>query len=107
MITDPVTIRFLLTVCLRLVPIVLVAIAVAIPLLIVIWRLDPFRVRRLSATAGAVGCLVGLYAVETLSPMGEYEGFYGENYVSHFARSGVDALSARVVQGWSEADLVA
>src|SRR5215510_11133643 len=107
MIIDPDTISFLLTIFPRLVPIVLVTIAVAIPLLIVIWRLDPFRVRRLSATAGAVGCLVGLYAVETLSPMGEYEGFYGENYVSHFARSGVDALSALVVQGLMESDPVA
>ena len=107
MIIDPDTISFLFTIFPRLVPIVLVVIALAIPLLIVIWRLDPFRVRRLSAAAGTVGCLVGLYAVETLSPMGEYEGFYGENYVSHFARSGVDALSALVVQGLMESDPVA
>src|SRR5215470_16164261 len=89
MIIDPDTITFLLTIFPRLVPIVLVVIALAVPLLLLIWRLDPFRVRRLSAAAGTVGCLVGLYGIETFAPMEEFEGFYGENYVSHFARSGV------------------
>ncbi len=107
MIIDPDTITFLLTIFPRLVPIVLAVIAVAIPLLVLIWRLDPFRVRRLSAAAGTVGCLFGLYGVETLVPMGEYEGFYGENYVSHFARSGVDAISALIVHGLMESDPVA
>jgi hypothetical protein len=106
MIIDPDTVTFLFTIFPRLIPIVLGVLAVAIPLLVMIWRLDPFRVRRLSAAAGMVGCLVGLYGVEVVAPMEEYEGFYGENYVSHFARSGVEAVSTLIVHGMMESDPV-
>jgi len=107
MIIDPDTVSFLFTIFPRLVPIVLVVVALAVPLLVLVWRFDPFRVRRLSAAAGTVGCLAGLAVLETSVPMGEYEGFYGENYVSHFARSGVDAISTLMVHGFMESDAVA
>jgi len=86
---------------------VLAAVGVGVPVLVMIWSFDPFRVRRLSATVGVVGCLAGLYAVETVAPMEEFEGFYGKNYVSHFARSGVDAVSTLLVHGLMESDPVA
>jgi hypothetical protein len=107
MIIDPDTITFLLTIFPSLVPMVLAAVAAGVPALLMIWSFDPFRVRRLSAAVGVVGCLAGLYAVETVSPMEEFEGFYGKNYVSHFARSGVDAVSTLLVQGLMESDPVA
>src|SRR5262249_12815885 len=53
MIIDPDTITFLLTIFPRLMPMVLIAIGVGVPVLVIVWRLDPFRVRRLSAAAGA------------------------------------------------------
>jgi hypothetical protein len=107
MIIDPDTITFLLTIFPSLMPMVLAAVGVGVPALVMIWSFDPFRVRRLSATVGVVGCLAGLYAVETVSPMEEFEGFYGKNYVSHFARSGVDAVSTLLVHGLMESDPVA
>src|SRR5215468_8351825 len=107
MIIDPDTITFLLTIFPRLMPMLLIAVGVGVPALVIVWSFDPFRVRRLSAAAGAVGCLVGLYAVETVAPMEEFEGFYGKNYVSHFARSGVEAVSTLVVHGLMESDPVA
>ena len=85
---------------------VLIAVGVSVPALVMIWSFDPFRVRRLSAAVGVVGCLAGLYAVETVAPMEEFEGFYGKNYVSHFARSGVDAVSTLLVHGLMESDPV-
>jgi hypothetical protein len=106
MIIDPDTITFLLTIFPRLMPMVLIAVGVGVPALVMIWSFDPFRVRRLSAAAGVLGCLAGLYAVETVAPMEEFEGFYGKNYVSHFARSGVDAVSTLLVHGLMESDPV-
>jgi len=107
MIIDPDTITFLLTIFPRLMPMVLIAVGVGVPALVMIWSFDPFRVRRLSATVGVVGCLAGLCAVETVAPLEEFEGFYGKNYVSHFARSGVDAVSTLLVHGLMESDPVA
>ena len=107
MIIDPDTITFLLTIFPRLMPMVLIAVGVSVPALVMIWSFDPFRVRRLGAAVGVVGCLAGLYVVETVSPMEEFEGFYGKNYVSHFARSGVDAVSTLLVHGLMESDPVA
>jgi Sulfatase len=106
MIIDPDTITFLLTIFPSLMPMVLAAVGAGVPALVMIWSFDPFRVRRLSAAVGVVGCLAGLYAVETVVPMEEFEGFYGKNYVSHFARSGVDAVSTLLVHGLMESDPV-
>jgi hypothetical protein len=106
MIIDPDTITFLLTIFPRLMPMMLAAVGVGVPVLVMIWSFDPFRVRRLSATVGVVGCLAGLYAVETVAPLEEFEGFYGKNYVSHFARSGVDAVSTLLVHGLMDSDPV-
>src|SRR6266568_1513174 len=107
MIIDPDTITFLLTIFPRLMPMLLIAVGVGVPALVMIWSFDPFRVRRLSAAVGVLGCLAGLYVVETVMPMEEFEGFYGKNYVSHFARSGVDAVSTLLVHGLMESDPVA
>jgi hypothetical protein len=106
MVIDPDTVSFLLTIFPGLTGIALASVAAAIPILVLIWRFDPFRVRRLSAVAGMVGCLVGLVGVSRAMPMQEYEAFFGENYVSHFARSGVEAISALMVQGFMESDAV-
>jgi len=106
MVIDTDTISFLFTIFPALGPIVLAATAAAIPLLVLIWRFDPFRVHRLRATAGLLACLGALVGVSNAVPMAEYEAFYGENYVSHFARSGVDAISALMVQGFMDSDAV-
>jgi hypothetical protein len=104
MVIDPDSIAFLLTIFPRLGPIVLVALVVAAPVLVLIWRLDRFRVRRPIAFAAIAASLAGLVGVATAVPMGAYEGYYGENYVSHFARSGVDAISTYLAHGYMESD---
>ena len=106
MVIDNDTISFLFTIFPTLGPIVLAATAAAIPLLVLIWRFDAFRIRRLSATAGALACIAGLVGLSRAAPLAEYEAFYGENYVSHFARSGVDAIAALMVQGFMESEAV-
>jgi len=104
MVIDQDTIAFLFTIFPVLGPIALAASAAGIPLLVLIWRLDPFRVRRATAVAGAAACIAGLTGLSTLAPVEGFEGFYGTSYVSHFARTGVDAISALAVQGYMLSD---
>ncbi|MEA2906983.1 MAG: hypothetical protein QOI12_4370 [Alphaproteobacteria bacterium] len=107
MIIDPDAVSFLFTIFPDLGWMVLGVAAVALPALALIWRFDPFRVRRAVAVAGCAGCAVGLIGVSAAVPMETYEGFYGYNYVSHFARSGVDAIAALVSHGYMESDAAA
>jgi hypothetical protein len=106
MIIDQDTIAFLFTIFPSLRAIVLASIAAAIPILILLWHHDPFRIRRLTAGAGVAACLGGLIGLVHLAPMEAFEGFYGNNYVSHFARSGVEAISALLRDGYMESDPV-
>src|SRR5712675_882640 len=99
MVIDPDTVAFLFTIFPGLRSLVLAAVAAAIPVLILLWHYDPFRVRRTVAAAGAVASVVGLVGLSHAIPMETYEGFYGNNFVSHFARSGVDAISALLQDG--------
>ena len=81
--------------------------AIAIPLLICCWRMDPYRIRARMAWAGAGGCLAGLTALSLAFPMEPYEGFFGDSYVSKFVRSGVGAVSELTTHGLFESDPVA
>ena len=63
---------------------------VLVPVLVLTWRFDPFRVRRLVSLLLALACVGGLTALETQNPMAPFEAFYGGNLVSSFARSGVE-----------------
>jgi preprotein translocase subunit Sec61beta len=83
-----------------------VAIAVALVLagLILIWRFDPFRVRRRAALLGAAVCLASLVSLAVAVPSDPWEEFYAENYFSKFTRSGVTAVGDLIVRGVLEAD---
>jgi Sulfatase len=107
MVIDQDTIAFLFTIFPGLRSIVLALIAAAIPVLVLLWRHDPFRVRRLFAASGAAACVAGLVGLSHAFPMEPYEGFYGGNFVSYFARSGVDAISELMRNGFMESDAVA
>src|SRR5947207_3341439 len=76
----------------------------AVPLGILIWRADPFRVRRRTAMAGGAACLVALAGLEFAFPFLEGESFGDDNYVSSFARSGVGAVSEFTTHGFLESD---
>jgi len=107
MVIDPDTIAFLFTIFPGLARTVLISTAVAIPVLVLLWRVDPFRIRRRTALAGAVACVGALTVLEFSVPMEAFEAFYGNNHVSNFARSGVDAIAEYLTHGFMESDAVA
>src|SRR5579871_5331893 len=104
MIIDTDTVSFLFTIFPALRWIVTLCVLVLIPIVIVTWRFDPFRVYRWKAAAALFGCLAGLTALELHLPMQPFEAFYGGNQVSQFARSGVDAIHELLTHGMMEAD---
>ncbi len=93
MIVDTDTVSFLFTIFPALRWIVALSLLALVPLVVLAWRLDPFRVRRLTAFALAFACAGWLTILEMQFPMQPFEAFYGGNLVSSFARSGVDAVA--------------
>jgi phosphoglycerol transferase MdoB-like AlkP superfamily enzyme len=75
-----------------------------LPLMVALWRLDPFRVRRLPAAAAAIACLACLTGFSLMWPQEDWRGYYDDNYVSKFTRSGVVAVSDFVNYGFMESD---
>src|SRR5262249_31065020 len=71
---------------------------------IVIWRLDPFRVRRRTAATVGSACLVAIIYLAGTTPEEPWEAFRGVNHVSYFARSGVASISELMTQGVLESD---
>ena len=104
MIIDPDTSAFLFTIMPRLREPILLGVLVAIPLLILLWRIDPFRVRiRTSALSGAL-CMSGLVALSAAYPADLYGEFFNRDHVSKFARSGVAAIYEFATHGLLELD---
>ena len=106
MIIDTDTVTFLFTIFPALRWIALLSAAVLVPIVLLCWRHDPLRVRRLAAIALAGACVVGLASLETSYPVREFDAFYGNNEVSSFARTGVDAISELLTHGFLESDAV-
>jgi Sulfatase len=82
----------------------IVAGLVAVPLLWLIWRFDPFRVRRRFALTGVAATAALIAAMAVASPEQAWEPFQGVNHISSLARSGVVAVSRLASTGWIEAD---
>jgi hypothetical protein len=105
MIIDQDTAAFLLTAIPSLrAPIMLAATATA-ALLVVAWRLDPFRIRVRTSIIGSSLCMGALVALSLLFPTGLYEDFFSQNYVSKFARTGVEAMRELIAHGYLESDV--
>jgi len=104
MIVDTDTITFLFTIFPALRVIVALCAVALIPVVILAWRSDPFRVRRLTAFSLALACLGWLAILEIRFHMEPFEAYYGGNHVSAFARSGVDAVSDLMTHGFMESD---
>src|SRR6516225_9598174 len=83
---------------------VLLALALVLPALTLLWLVDPFRVRLRVAVAGFAACAVALVGMALAFPQEEWDACAGENYVSKFSRSGVAAMSELVTHGYMEAD---
>jgi hypothetical protein len=104
MIVDTDTVSFLFTIYPALRWIVALSVIALVPLAAFAWRLDPFRVRRLTALGLAAACVGWLTILEMQFPMQPFEAFYGGNLVSSFARSGVDAVATLMTQGLMQSD---
>jgi hypothetical protein len=107
MIVDTDTVSFLFTIFPALRWIVTLSVIALILLIAFVWRLDPFRVRRLTALLLVLACVGWLTILEMQFPLAPFEAFYGGNLVSSFARSGVDAMSELMTHGLLESDAVA
>jgi phosphoglycerol transferase MdoB-like AlkP superfamily enzyme len=106
MIIDTDTVTFLFTIFPQLRCIALLSAVVLVPIILLTWRYDPFRVRRLTAIALAIACVGGLTALEISYPVRQFDAFYGNNELSSFARTGVDAISELMTHGFMESDSV-
>ena len=104
LIIDRDTFSFLLSVFPRLQMQLIAAGLVAVPLLWLIWRFDPFRVRRGFALTGVAATAALIAAMSVASPEQAWEPFQGVNHISNLARSGVVAVSRLASTGWIEAD---
>src|SRR5215467_10812798 len=104
MIINSDAVTFLLAIKPHLYGDVLLALALALPALTLLWLVDPFRVRLRTATTGFVGCAAALVGVALAFPQEEWDAFAGDGYVSKFSRSGVAAMSELVTHGYMESD---
>lgn len=107
MVIDRDTVAFLFTIFPNLRWSAVVSAMLIIPLMVALWRLDPFRIRRLPAAAMALGCAAGLASFSLLWPQEDWRGYYADNFVSKFARSGVVAMSDFARDGFMESDAAA
>ncbi|WP_324421997.1 sulfatase-like hydrolase/transferase [Bradyrhizobium sp.] len=104
LIIDRDTFSFLLSVFPRLQMQLMIAGLIAVPLLVALWRFDPFRVRRSFSLTGLAGATALISLMAVVSPEQPWEPFQGVNHVSNLARSGVVAVSRLASTGWIEAD---
>ena len=105
MIIDQDTSAFLLTAIpsLRL-PIAAAALATAV-ILAAAWRIDSIRVRvRASGLAGLLS-LGSVVALSLAYPSDLKEDFLGQNYVSKFVRTGVEAVHELIAHGYLDANV--
>ena len=104
MIIDPATFSFLMIIIPGLVWKVGLAVVLAVPVLLMMWRADPFRVPRGVALLGGLGCLGTLTALSFALPMDREDEFYPHQYVSKFVRSASIATVDLISHGVLEAD---
>ena len=104
MIIDQDTSAFLLTAIPSLrVPITLAAMATAV-LLAGAWLLDPFRLRARTIVIGGSLSMGALVTLSLSFPTDLDEDFIGQNYISKFARTGVEAIHEFIIHGYLESD---
>lgn len=105
LIVDSGTVRFLLKTFPNFRLTVIGGLIAAIPLAILVWRTDPFRVRRAHAALGGTACLALMGVMSLKVPEQPWEPFQGINHVSSFVRAGFTSLSQLSTLGWIEADV--
>jgi hypothetical protein len=68
------------------------------------WRLDRHRVGMRTSLIGASLCMAALVALSLSFPTDLQEDFIGRNYVSKFARTGVEAIHEFAAHGFLQSD---
>jgi Sulfatase len=106
MVIDRDTAAFLFTIFPNLRWSVIGAGLVILPLMVALWRLDPFRIRRLPAAASVLACLAALAGYSFTWPDEAWRGYYDDGYLSKFSRSGITAVSDFIQYGFMESDAV-
>lgn len=104
LVVDRDTVGFLLAAFPRLRLMLGLAAIVVVSLLFLLWRFDPFRVRRRTSASGVVVCLGALTGFSLAVPEQPWEPFEGANHISNFIRSGVTDAVELYRHGWLEAD---
>ena len=104
LIVDRDTISFLLDIVPSLYRNVAAAVVLGAAAIALLWRFERLRLRRRPALTGFFACLGGIAALAWAAPLADWEIFLDGNYVSKFARSGVDEISALMTRGYMESD---
>ena len=104
MVIDPDSFAFLMSVMPGLARNAALAAVVALPVFVLLWWVDPLRVRLRAAFLGGTTCFAVLAALSFAVPHDREEEFWDENYVSKFALSGATALTELLVNGLMDAD---
>jgi hypothetical protein len=101
MIVDHDTSAFLLAAFPSLrIPITVTAIATAV-FLALAWQLDPVRIRARTSSLCGLLCLSSIIALSLGRPTDLHEDFLGQNYVSKFARTGIEAIYELLTDIWT------
>jgi hypothetical protein len=104
LIIDRDTSAFLLTVFPSLPGWLALGAALTAALLIATWRFDPRRVRVRTSLIGAALSMAGLTGLSLSFPTDLQEDFISQNYVSKFARTGVEGIHELATHGYLESD---
>ena len=104
MVIDADTFAFLVGMFPKVRTAAIVAVVLFVPLALFLWTIDPFRIRRTRATLAGVACLAAIIGLSAADPVSPGAAFGNENYVSHFVRTGVDAVAAYYESGFFEAE---
>jgi hypothetical protein len=82
----------------------IVAAVIAVPLVWAMWRLDPYRIRRLQAAATIFVSMGAIAGLSVAMPEQPWEPFQGVNHISNLARSGATSVAHLLANGWIDAD---
>ncbi|MGZ5880918.1 MAG: sulfatase-like hydrolase/transferase [Xanthobacteraceae bacterium] len=103
MIINADTISFLLAVKPDLLREVVLALVLIIPALMLLWRIDSFRMRPRLAGMGFLACFAALLGIALAVEQEDWETFSGNSYVSKFSHSGVAATFDLMAHGYLDA----
>ncbi len=107
LIVDSDTVAFLLSIFPDLRTLLIIAALLAVPIVVLLWRVDPFRVRRSVSVAGAAICALAACGISLAVPEEPWEQFQGINHISTFVRSGATTGYELATKGWIDYDTTA